>query len=85
MIKSKLKAKEEIEMKDLQRVVYLAVTDPHFRAKLVEDPKAAIASTGLRLGADELAAISELCHLIALPTGILVATVLASNLRGKWG
>ena len=53
-------------MKDLQRVVYLAVTDPRFRAKLVDDPKAATASSGLRLGADELAAISELHHLIAL-------------------
>jgi len=40
-------------MKDLQRVVYPAVTDPHFRAKLADDPKAALASTGLRLGADE--------------------------------
>jgi hypothetical protein len=77
--------KEEVEMKDLQRVVYLAVTDPHFRTKLAEDPKAAIASSGLRLGADELAAISELCHLIALPASALVATVLAFNPNGKWG
>ena len=72
-------------MKDLQRVVYLAVTDPNFRAKLVEDPKAAIASTGLRLGADELAAISELRHLITLPVGALVATVLAFNPDWPWG
>jgi len=72
-------------MKDLQRVIYLAVTDPHFRAKLVEDPKVAIASTGLRLGADELAALSELHHLIALPAGALIATVLAVNANGKWG
>jgi hypothetical protein len=79
-----LKAKEEAEMKDLQRVVYLAVTDPHFRAKLVDDPKAAIASSGLRLGADELAAISELRHLITLPASALVATVLALNPNGKW-
>ncbi len=84
MIKSKLKAKEEVEMKDLQRVVYLAVTDPHFRAKLVEDPKAAIASTGLRLDADELVAISGLRHLITLPVSALVATVLALNPNGKW-
>jgi hypothetical protein len=71
-------------MKDLQRVVYLAVTDPHFRAKLVEDPKAAIASTGLRLDADELATISGLRHLITLPASALVATVLALNPNGKW-
>ena len=72
-------------MKDLQRVVYLAVTDPHFRAKLADDPKAAIASSGLRLGADELAAISELHHLIALPASALVATVLAFNPGWPWG
>ena len=72
-------------MKDLQRVVYLAVTDPRFRAKLADDPKAAIASTGLRLDADELAAISGLRHLIALPAGALIATVLAVNPNGKWG
>lgn len=84
MTKSQLKAKEEAEMKDLQRVVYLAVTDPHFHAKLVEDPKAAIASTGLRLGADELAAISELRHLLTLPASALVATVLAINPQWRW-
>jgi len=72
-------------MKDLQRVIYLAVTDPHFRAKLTDDPKAAIASSGLRLGADELAALSELCHLLALPAGALVATVLALNPDWPWG
>jgi len=72
-------------MKDLQRVIYLAVTDPNFRAKLVEEPKAAIASVGLRLDADELAAISELRHLITLPASALVATVLALNPDWPWG
>lgn len=72
-------------MKDLQRVVYLAVTDPDFRAKLVEDPKAAIASVGLRLGVDELATISELGLLITLPASALVATVLAFNPDWPWG
>ena len=65
-------------------MVYLAVTDPNFRAKLLEDPKAAIASTGLRLDADELAAISELRHLITLPASALVATVWAFNPNWKW-
>ncbi len=72
-------------MKDLQRVVYLAVTDPDFRAKLVDDPKAALASTGLRLDADEPAAISELRHLLTLPASALVATVLAFNPDWSWG
>jgi len=72
-------------MNDLQRVIYLAATDPDFRAKLMDDPKAAVASAGLRLGADELAAISELRHLITLPAGALVATVLAVNPNWKWG
>lgn len=71
-------------MKDLQRVVYLAITDLHFRAKLVEDPEAAIASVGLRLGDDELAAISELRYLIALPASALVTAVLASNPNWTW-
>jgi len=70
-------------MNDLQRVIYLAATDPDFRAKLMDDPKAAVASAGLRLGADELAAISELRHLITLPAGALVATVLAVNPNWK--
>ena len=47
-------------MKDLQRTIYLLVTDPDFRAKLRDDPEAATKSKGLRLSADELAAISEL-------------------------
>lgn len=71
-------------MKDLQRVIYLAATDPDFRAKLVDDPKTAIASAGLRLGADELAAISELRYLIALPSGALVTTILAFNPNWLW-
>jgi len=72
-------------MNDLQRMIDLAATDPDFRTKLVDDPKAALASTGLRLSADELAAISELRHLITLPAGALVATVLAVNPNWKWG
>jgi hypothetical protein len=71
-------------MKDLQRVIYLAATDPDFRAKLRDDPEAAIKSKDLRLSRDELAAISELCHLIALPAGVLVATILAFNPNWKW-
>jgi hypothetical protein len=54
-------------MKDLQKAVYLAVKDSDFRRRLIDDPKGAIASAGLRLGADELEALSELRHLIALP------------------
>ena len=72
-------------MKDLQRVIYLAVTDPDFRAKLRDDPEAATKSKGLRLGADELVAISELRHLIALPASALVTAILASNPDLPWG
>ena len=72
-------------MKDLQRTVYLVVTDPDFRAKLRDDPEAAAKSKGLRLGADELAAISELRHLIALPASALVTTILAINPDFPWG
>jgi len=68
--------KEEAEMNDLQRTIYLAATDPDFRAKLVDDQKAAIESGGLRLGADELTAISELRHLIALPLEELAASLI---------
>jgi len=67
---------EEAEMKDLQRAIYLAVTDPDFRARLVDDPKAAIKSKGLRLGADELEALSELRNLIAIPLEELTASLI---------
>lgn len=63
-------------MKDLQRTIYLAATDPDFCEKLANDPKEAIASAGLRLGADELAAISGLRHLIALPFEELTASLI---------
>jgi hypothetical protein len=72
-------------MKDLQKAVYLAVKDSDFRAKLVDDPRAAIASAGLRLGADELEALSELRHLIALPAEALVTTISAFNPNWRWG
>ena len=72
-------------MKDLQRVIYLAVKDPDFRAELRDDPEAAIKSKDLRLDTDELAAISELRHLIALPASALVTTVLAFNPDWPWG
>jgi|Deesub1362B_J571_1020462.scaffolds.fasta_scaffold36774_2 hypothetical protein len=76
--------KGEVEMKDLQRVIYLAATDPDFRARLVDDPKVAIKSKGLRLGADELEALSELRHLIALPAGVLVTAILTYNPDWWW-
>jgi hypothetical protein len=76
--------KEEAEMTDLQRTVYLVVTDPDFRAKLRDDPEAAAKSKGLRLGADELAAISELRHLIALPASALVTTILVFSPNWTW-
>jgi hypothetical protein len=72
-------------MKDLQRAIYLAATDPNFREKLIDDPKAAIASAGLRLGTDELEALSELRKLIALPASALVTTVLTFNPDLPWG
>ena len=76
--------KEEAEMKDLQRTIYLLVTDPDFRAKLRDDPEAAIKSKELRLSRDELTAISELRHLIALPAIALATTILAFNPNWEW-
>jgi hypothetical protein len=76
--------KEEAEMKDLQRMIYLLVTDPDFRARLRDDPEAATKSKGLRLSADELAAISELRHLMALPAIALATTILAFNPNWEW-
>jgi len=71
-------------MNDLQRTIYLAVKDPHFRAELRDDPEVATKSKGLRLSADELAAISELRHLIALPASALVTTILVFNPNWTW-
>jgi len=72
-------------MGDLPKLTYLIATDPGFREKLLENPEATVASADFKLSAEELAAISELRHLIALPAGVLVTTVLAFNPDFKWG
>jgi len=68
--------KEETEMKDLQRTIYLAVKDPHFRAELQDDPKAALNLRGLRLSADEIEAISQLRRFISLQPKELTALLI---------
>jgi hypothetical protein len=71
-------------MKDLQKAVYLAVKDSDFRRRLIDDPKGAIESIGLRLGDDELEAIIELRKIFGFSAGALVTTILASNPNWKW-
>jgi len=52
-------------MNDLQRTIHLAVTDSHFRAQLLADPEAAIASHGLALDDEELPVLMEMRLLFA--------------------
>ena len=68
--------KEETEMKDLQRTIYLAVKDPDFRARLQDDPKAALNLRGLRPSADEIAAICQLRRFISVQPKELTALLL---------
>jgi len=68
--------REEAEMNDLQRTIYLAVKDPDFRNELQNDPKVAISSRGLNLGKDELAAISQLRRFISLQPKELTALLI---------
>ena len=50
-------------MNNLQRTIYLAATGPHFRARLLADPRAASASLGLTLDDEELAVLMEMRRL----------------------
>ena len=52
-------------MNDLLRTIHLAATGPHFRARLLADPRAATASQGLTLSDEELAVLTEMRHLFA--------------------
>jgi|Deesub1362A_J573_1020465.scaffolds.fasta_scaffold25279_2 hypothetical protein len=70
-------------MKDLQRAVYLAVKDSDFRRRLIDDPKGAIESIGLRLGDDELEAIIELRKIFSIPP-LKLASFLASIGKAGW-
>ena len=47
----------------LQQVIHRAVTDVHFRARLLADPRAASASLGLTLDDEDLAVLTEMRHL----------------------
>lgn len=48
-----------------QQVIHRAVTDAHFRARLLADPRAGIASLGLTLDDEGLAVLMEMRHLFA--------------------
>lgn len=47
----------------LQQVIHRAVTDAHFLARLLADPRAASASLGLTLSGEEVAVLMEMRHL----------------------
>ena len=54
-------------MNNLPRIIHLATTDPEFRAALQTDPQVALAERGLKANSEELAALTELRALIAVP------------------
>ncbi len=51
----------------LPRIIHLATTDADFCAALQADPQVALAERSLEANADELAALTELRSLIAIP------------------
>jgi hypothetical protein len=61
----------------LERVLYLAATEPEFRAALARDVEAAVAGRGLSLGATELATLR------AIPTEQLQGTIASLDTSGS--
>jgi len=56
---------EVIMTTSLQQVIHHAVTDAHFRAQLLADPRAAASSLGLTPSDEDLAVLMEMRHLLA--------------------
>ena len=70
----------------LQQVIHRAVTDAHFRARLLADPEAAIASLGLTLDDEELAVLMEMRRLFARhPATWLSGQGYSDSMRGWAG
>jgi len=72
-------------MNALERLAYLAATEPAFRQALAADPQAALASQGLALNANEMAAISNLRHLLATPPQALATRLFSAYEPINWG
>ncbi|PKO19884.1 MAG: hypothetical protein CVU38_21475 [Chloroflexi bacterium HGW-Chloroflexi-1] len=68
----------------LQQVIHRAVTDAHFRAQLLADPKAATASLGLTLDAEELTILMEMRHLFARHPATWLSGQGDSDPTGGW-
>jgi hypothetical protein len=76
---------KETKMNNLPRIIYLSTTDAEFRAALQIDPRAALAERGLEANDDELAALTELCALIAIAPQKLFALLAKGSTEGYWG
>lgn len=60
-------------------IAHKAATDPDFRAALLADPQAAVTRWDLQVSAEELAVLSEVAHLLALPSQDLLSHLLGST------
>lgn len=67
-------------MNVLERIAYLAATDPTFRQALQADPQAATTAQGLTLSPKEEAALRAVRPLLALVPAELLALLLTVNL-----
>jgi hypothetical protein len=54
-------------MTDLQKMTFLAATDPEFRKALRDNPKAALVQRGMEVSSEELSALGRVLELIACP------------------
>ncbi|MFQ6102642.1 MAG: Os1348 family NHLP clan protein [Anaerolineae bacterium] len=68
----------------LQQAIHRAVTDAHFRARLLADPRAAIASLGLTLDDEELAVLMEMRHLFARHAATWLSGQGYGDPTGRW-
>lgn len=72
-------------MNTFERIAHLAAAEPAFRQALATDPQAALAAQGLALSVEEMAAISNLRHLLAISPQALAARLLSAYEPINWG
>lgn len=68
----------------LQQAIHRAVTDANFRAQLLADPKAVIASHGLTLGDEEVAVLMEMRRLLTRHSATWLSGQRYSDPTGVW-
>ena len=68
----------------LQQVIHRTVTDAHFRARLLADPRTATASLGLTLSGEEVAVLMEMRHLFTRHPATWLSGRRDSDPMGVW-